>query len=73
MIRPAEKQLLSMTPSTPPFLISEEVCALFRCSAKTLQRMRKAHRIPFVWRGGRFLYPTAEIHRYLNDRTQQAA
>jgi excisionase family DNA binding protein len=55
------------------YLTTEEVCALLRTSAKTLQRWRKSRRITYVRLSGRFLYPRTAIEKFIAARTMHSA
>jgi len=55
------------------FLLSEEVATLLRCSLKTVQRYRRARKLAYIRRGGRFLFPRTSIETFLASRTVQAA
>ena len=55
------------------YLLTEEVASLLRCSIKTVQRYRRARKLAYIRRGGRFLFPRTEVERFLADRLVQAA
>jgi excisionase family DNA binding protein len=64
---------LFTVPNTPRYLTTAEVCDYLRITEKTLQRWRKARKLTFVHRCGRFLFTTAEVDRFLEVRTVRAA
>lgn len=57
----------------PSLLTSAEVCSLLRFSQKTLQRWRKARKLTFVRRSGRYLFPAADVDRFIAARLVRAA
>ena len=72
-IKMPRKSADSQSPRKGPYLTTSEVCGLLRIGDKTLQRWRNARKLTFIQRGGRFLFPAAEIDRFLESRTVRAA
>jgi hypothetical protein len=54
------------------FLTTLELCAVLRCSEKTIQRYRKRRLIGYVRRCGRFLYSRAAVEQFIQSRTVAA-
>ena len=53
----------------PKYLTSREVMALLRCSMRTLRRRCAKRLLTFVQDGGRYLFPSSDVDRYLAQRT----
>lgn len=76
-VKTIEKRIISIglkerNPFGDIYLDSEEVCKLLKICKRTLQKYRDEASISFIQIGGKTLYKTEDIKKFLEDNYQEA-
>lgn len=54
------------------YLTSEEICAIFCISKRSLQNYRDNRQIPYTYIGGKILYPQSAVYKLLEQHYMKA-